>query len=180
MLGSHKIKSGLVRLLSFLFFKFFYAQNVVGINWLHDPYGIFFLFCWKSSFEQISKCFFGFFSSVKIFRDWRCQLDPGALNEFWIMTEMQLSAKMRVHFFHQANPHIHQQLFDWATTFRSGLPQPLIKAGGNPDQNAVAQSICCWWMCGFAWWLWFPSKNHHWNRCFFFCSCKDNGVFSFV
>ena len=28
--------------------------------------------------------------------------------------------------------------------------------------NAVAQTICCWWTCGFAWWLWFPSKNHHW------------------
>ena len=24
--------------------------------------------------------------------------------------------------------------------------------------------LCCWWTCGFAWWLWFPSKNHHWNN----------------
>ena len=30
--------------------------------------------------------------------------------------------------------------------------------------TVVAQTICCWWTCGFAWWLWFPSKNHHWNR----------------
>ena len=35
---------------------------------------------------------------------------------------------------------------------------------GNPDQNVVAQTICCCWTCGFAWWLWFPSKNHHWNQ----------------
>ena len=21
--------------------------------------------------------------------------------------------------------------------------------------------VPCWWTCGFAWWLWFPSKNHH-------------------
>ena len=27
--------------------------------------------------------------------------------------------------FHQANPHIHRQHIDWATAFRSGLPQPL-------------------------------------------------------
>ena len=35
---------------------------------------------------------------------------------------------------------------------------------GNPDRNVVAQTISCWWRCGFAWWLWFPSKNHHWNK----------------
>ena len=23
---------------------------------------------------------------------------------------------------------------------------------GNPDQNVVAQTTFCWWMCGFAWW----------------------------
>ena len=26
---------------------------------------------------------------------------------------------------------------------------------GNPDRNVVAQTICCWWMCGFAWWTFF-------------------------
>ena len=30
---------------------------------------------------------------------------------------------------HQANPHIHQQHIVWATTFRSGLPQPLSSQG---------------------------------------------------
>ena len=40
----------------------------------------------------------------------------------------------------------------------------LDKGWGNPDRNVVAQTIlCCWWMCGFAWWLWFPSKSHRWN-----------------
>ena len=34
---------------------------------------------------------------------------------------------------------------------------------------STAQTICCWWMCGFAWWLWFPSKNHHWNKNQLFC-----------
>ena len=59
---------------------------------------------------------------------------------------------------YQANPHIHQQHIVWATTFRSGW-QPLSsqmaiwldKGWGNPDRNVVAQTICCWWMCGFAW-----------------------------
>ena len=40
----------------------------------------------------------------------------------------------------------------------------LDKGWGNPDQNVVAKTICCWWTCGFAWWLWFPSKNHHWDN----------------
>ena len=39
----------------------------------------------------------------------------------------------------------------------------LDKGWGNPDRNVVAQTICCWWTCGFAWWLWFPSENHHWK-----------------
>ena len=43
-----------------------------------------------------------------------------------------------------------------------------ILIGQRPDRNVVAQSICCWWMCGFAWWLWFPSKNHHWFFFIFF------------
>ena len=60
---------------------------------------------------------------------------------------------------HQANPHIHQQHIVWATTFRSALPQPsssqiwLDKGWGNPNRNVVARTICCWRMCGFAWWL---------------------------
>ena len=24
----------------------------------------------------------------------------------------------------------------------------------DPGRNVVAQTICCWWMCGFAWWPW--------------------------
>ena len=86
---------------------------------------------------------------------------------------------------HQANPHVHQQHIVWATTFRSGLPQPLSshvdlpvspgskessyilvgfrsllaiwldKGWGNPDRNVIAQIMCCWWTCGFAWW--YPS-----------------------
>ena len=34
--------------------------------------------------------------------------------------------------------------------------------GVNYDVFAQAP-LCCWWTCGFAWWLWFPRKNHHWN-----------------
>ena len=48
---------------------------------------------------------------------------------------------------HQANPHVHQQHIVWATTFRSGLPQPLSsqiwleKGSGNPDRYVIAQTI---------------------------------------
>ena len=45
---------------------------------------------------------------------------------------------------HRANPHIHRPRATYC------LSNMLLKQ-------------CCWWMCGFAWWLWFPSKNHHWN-----------------
>ena len=44
--------------------------------------------------------------------------------------------------------------------FRSLLAIWHDKGWGNPDVDA--KTICCWWTCGFAWWLWFPSKNHHW------------------
>ena len=54
---------------------------------------------------------------------------------------------------HQANPHIPM-----------AMAISLDKGWGNPDRNVVAQTICCWWMCGFAWWRWFPSKNHHWKH----------------
>ena len=27
------------------------------------------------------------------------------------------------------------------------------KGWGNPYRNVVAQTICCWWTCGLAWWL---------------------------
>ena len=37
--------------------------------------------------------------------------------------------------------------------FRSLLAIWLDKGWGNPDRNVVAQTICCWWTCGFAWWL---------------------------
>ena len=39
-----------------------------------------------------------------------------------------------------------------------------ISVWGNPDRNVVAKTTCCWSTCGFAWWLWFPRKNHHWKR----------------
>ena len=35
---------------------------------------------------------------------------------------------------HQANPHIHQQQIVWATTFQSGLPQPLSSQIANASQ----------------------------------------------
>ena len=47
---------------------------------------------------------------------------------------------------------------------RSLLAIWLDKDWGNPDRNVVAQILCCWWMCGFAWWIWFPTKNHHWTE----------------
>ena len=28
-------------------------------------------------------------------------------------------------------------------------------------------------MCGFAWWLWFPSKNHHWNNQTYFLTLRS-------
>ena len=40
-----------------------------------------------------------------------------------LIGSLQLTIKMR--YFNPANPHIHQQHIVWATTFRSGLPQPL-------------------------------------------------------
>ena len=52
----------------------------------------------------------------------------------------------------------------------------------------AAQTICCWWTCGFAWWLWFPSKNHHWNEmsllfgccwCWCWCCCVVFSSFNF-
>ena len=61
----------------------------------------------------------------------------------------------------------------WFEQRRFGLGCPSlyqVKGWGNPDRNVVAQTICCWWTCGFAWWLWFPSKSHHWNR---FSDCFD-------
>ena len=41
----------------------------------------------------------------------------------------------------------------------------LDKGLGNPDQNVVVPTICCWWTCGFAWWFCMrcPSKKHHWG-----------------
>ena len=33
----------------------------------------------------------------------------------------------------------------------------LDKGWGNKDRNVVAKTICCWWTCGFAWWLLFYS-----------------------
>ena len=62
-------------------------------------------------------------------------IDPGTYFGWWTFHSTDLLT-------HQANPHVHQQHIVWATTF---------------------QTICCWWTCGFAWWLWFPSKNHHWD-----------------
>ena len=53
---------------------------------------------------------------------------------------------------------------------RFGLGCPSLDKGwGNPDQNVVAQSICCWWMCGFAWWTSFlftasQKENNHWKH----------------
>ena len=44
---------------------------------------------------------------------------------------------------HRANPHVHQQHIVWATTFRSGLPQPLssqtdlIKAGATQTETSL-------------------------------------------
>ena len=44
----------------------------------------------------------------------------------------------------------------------------------NPDRTktSLLKQLCCWWLCGLAWWLWFPSKNHHWYRSVLFEFCN--------
>ena len=64
--------------------------------------------------------------------------------------------------------------------FRSLLAIWLDKGWGNPDRNVVAKTTCCWWTCGFAWWLWFPSKNHHWNILLVFELAWHRSIFNFI
>ena len=103
--------------------------------------------------------------------NWKYRSRPAlsnALTGFWPsfmytetkIAQLNLRLWIIVHSFHQANPHVHQHA---ACCF------------SNPDRNVVAKTTCCWWTCGFAWWLWFPSKNHHWNSSFL---CAEKKVLS--
>ena len=52
----------------------------------------------------------------------------------------------------------------------------LIKAGATQTETSLLeQHAAGQWTCGFAWWLWFPSKNHHWKS-FSFLTIERSGI----